>query len=331
MGRRGERPIRGNGDREKRGKGIISASPLPRFPASKLAQEYPFTGHYLDLDGIRLHYLDEGEGSPVVMLHGNPSWSFYYRNLVTALAGRHRCIVPDHIGCGFSDKPGDDRYHYTLSCRVQDLERLLGHLAISGDITLVLHDWGGMIGMAFAVRHPSWIKRIVVLNTAAFHLPRGKRLPLTLALCRNTRLGALLVRGLNAFSLAASFVGCRANPMPADLRTAYRLPYDTWQNRIATLRFVQDIPLAPGDRSYDLVSATEAGLAAFRDLPMAIFWGERDFVFDGCFLAEWQDRFPMAELHRYATGGHYILEDMQREVVPLIAEFLDRTETETTD
>jgi cis-3-alkyl-4-acyloxetan-2-one decarboxylase len=290
-----------------------------------LTKYYPFVGRFLDLDGLALHYLDEGSGEPVVMLHGNPTWSIYYRNLVTALRDRYRCIVPDHMGCGFSDKPGDDRYDYTLGQRVNDLERLLDHLGIDGKITLVLHDWGGMIGMSWAVRNRSRIRRLVILNTAAFHLPREKRLPFALKLCRDTRLGAFLVRRFNAFSLAASLVGCQHTPMPAGLRRAYRLPYDSWRNRIATLRFVQDIPLLPGDRSYDLVSETAAGLSAFRDLPMAIFWGELDFVFDRTFLAEWERRFPHAEVHRYPDAGHYILEDKQDEVVPAIAEFLART------
>jgi haloalkane dehalogenase len=288
----------------------------------KLRKYYPFTGHYLNLDGLALHYLDEGHGEPVVMLHGNPTWSFYYRDLVLALRDRYRCIVPDHIGCGLSEKPGDDRYDYTLSRRVADLERLLDQLGIDAGITLVLHDWGGMIGMACAVRHPSRIKRLVILNTAAFHLPKEKRFPIALRICRDTRLGAFLVRGLNAFSLAASFVGCKSNPMPAGLRRAYRLPYDSWRNRIATLRFVQDIPLVAGDRSHGLVSETAAKLSVFRDLPTVIFWGERDFVFDRAFLAEWEQRFPNAEIHRYSEAGHYILEDMKEEIIPLIARFL---------
>jgi haloalkane dehalogenase len=291
-----------------------------------ISKYYPFAGRYLDLDGLRLHYLDEGSGEPVLMLHGNPTWSFYYRNLVLALQGRYRCIVPDHMGCGLSDKPGDDRYAYTLERRVEDLTRLLDSLKIDSKITLVLHDWGGMIGMAFAVRNPARIRRLVILNTAAFHLPKEKRFPIVLRICRDTILGALLVRGLNAFSLAASFVGCKKNPMPRELRRAYRLPYDSWQNRIATLRFVQDIPLLPGDRSYDLVSGTDQGIAAFRALPMAIFWGEKDFVFDRTFLAEWKRRFPKAEVHSYPDAGHYILEDMKDEVIPLIEDFLARSE-----
>jgi len=282
-----------------------------------------FESHYLDLGGLRYHYLDEGSGETVVMLHGNPTWSFYYRNLVTALRDRYRTIVPDHIGCGLSEKPGDDAYDYTLSQRVDDLDALLDHLGLTKEITLVVHDWGGMIGMAYASRHPERIRRLVVLNTGAFHLPKAKPFPAALKICRDTALGALLVRGFNAFALAASFVGCKRNPMPSSLRRAYRAPYDSWANRIATLRFVQDIPLAPGDRGYDLVTEVQEGLHRFADLPMILFWGEQDFVFDRHFLAEWMRRFPKAEVHRYPDCGHYILEDAKDDVVPKIRAFLD--------
>lgn len=291
-----------------------------------LKKHYPFSGHTLDLDGLSYHYLDEGAGDPVVMVHGNPSWSFYYRNLVLALRENYRCIVPDHIGCGFSDKPGDDRYDYTLSRRIDDLERLIDSLKLEGKITLVLHDWGGMIGMGYASRHPERIGRLVLLNTAAFHLPKEKKFPLGLKICRDTALGTLLVRGFNAFSLGASIVGCKKNPMSEELKQAYRSPYNSWANRIATLRFVQDIPLAPGDRNYALVSEIAAGLDRFADLPIAIFWGELDFVFDPTFLAEWKQRFPKAKVKSYPDAGHYILEDMKQEVVPMIAEFLKQTE-----
>ena len=290
-----------------------------------LKQHYPFAGRYLDLDGLGYHYLDEGSGPPVVMVHGNPSWSFYYRNLVLALRDRYRCIVPDHIGCGLSDKPGDDRYDYTLARRVADLERLIDSLKLQEKVTLVVHDWGGMIGMAWAVRHPERVARLVILNTAAFHLPKEKPFPLALRICRDTRIGAFLVQGFNAFSLAASFVGCKKHPLPAGLRRIYRLPYHTWEDRIATLRFVQDIPLRQGDRSYALVSEVDRGIGQFRHLPMQIVWGEQDFVFDRHFLAEWRRRFPEAAVKSYPDAGHYILEDMQDEVVPLISRFLDRS------
>ena len=108
---------------------------------------YPFQSRWLDRDGIRMHYLDEGprEAPPVLMLHGNPTWSFYYRDLVLRLRDRYRCIVPDHIGCGLSDKPADERYSYTLEQRVADLHRLLQHLSLDQPLRLVVHDWGCLL------------------------------------------------------------------------------------------------------------------------------------------------------------------------------------------
>jgi len=260
----------------------------------------------------------------VVMVHGNPSWSFYYRNLVKALSKDHRCIVPDHIGCGFSDKPGDDRYEYTLARRVADLERLLDSLDLQEKVTLVVHDWGGMIGMTWAVRHQEKVARLVILNTAAFPLPKEKPFPLGLRICRDTLLGTLLVRGFNAFARGAASVGCKLNPMSPALQQLYCLPYDSWQNRIATLRFVQDIPLNPRDRGFDIISNTATGLEQFKNLPMLILWGEQDFVFDRHFLDEWIERFPEAEVHSWQDGGHYILEDVKEEAIPMIADFIKR-------
>ena len=286
---------------------------------------YPFEGNFLDIDGLRYHYLDEGQGGPVVMLHGNPTWSFYYRDLIKALCGSLRAVAPDHIGCGLSEKPDDSRYEYTLRRREEDLETLLEHLDIRGDVTLVLHDWGGMIGMLYAVRHPGRIKRLVILNTSAFHLPETKRFPWALWLCRNTALGAFLVRGFNAFSTVASHVCCTRRKMPREIRRAYREPYDSWQNRIATLRFVQDIPLKPGDAAYCLVSEVEQNLAKLAGKPMLICWGMKDFVFDDHFLRSWEEHFPNAEIHRFEDCGHYILEDASEEVIEHICKFIERT------
>ncbi len=279
-------------------------------------------GRDFDRDGLRLHYLDEGAGEPVVMVHGNPTWSFYYRNLVDALKTRYRTIAPDHIGCGRSDKPDDSRYQYTLRSRVDDLAGLLDHLGVDREITLVVHDWGGMIGMAYAARHPGRIARLVVLNTGAFPLPASKPLPPALRLGRDSKLGAGLIRGFNAFAVAAARVGCKRRPMGKDLRAAYVAPYDSWANRIATLRFVQDIPLAAGDRGFDIVQGTADRLGELAHVPMMIAWGLRDFVFDRHFLDEWTRRFPEAEVHRFEDGGHYILEDAGDEIIPLIEEFL---------
>lgn len=286
---------------------------------------YPFEGRFLDLGGARMHYLDEGRGQPVVMLHGNPTWSFYYRNLILALRDGYRVVAPDHIGCGLSDKPGDEQYEYTLGRRVDDLERLLDAAGVSDGVTLVLHDWGGMIGMAWAARHPERVRRLVVMNTSAFHLPPEKRFPWPLWLVRNTPLGPILVRGLNLFCRGACRWCVTRRPMPRDVRRAYRGPYNSWKDRIAVLRFVQDIPLGPGDPSFGIVSEVEAKTELFRDTPVLVCWGMRDFVFDHHFLALWERHFPEARVHRFEDCGHYVLEDAADEIIPLVKDFLATT------
>lgn len=286
---------------------------------------YPFTGKFFTYpDGLRQHYLDEGAGEPVVMVHGNPTWSFYYRNLVLALRDRWRCVVPDHIGCGLSDKPGPDRYDFSLRRRVDDLERLLEAAGVRDNVTLVVHDWGGTIGLAWAARHPERIKRLVVLNTAAFPLPRTKPFPWPLWLGRNTRLGAWLILRLNAFSAGATRVCVKRQPLPPAVRQAYLAPYDTPAHRLAVLRFVQTIPLRPSDPGYEIVSETEKKLALFQDRPVLIAWGLRDFVFDKHFLSEWERRFPRAQVHRFEECGHYILEDARDEMTELVRQFLEQ-------
>ena len=284
---------------------------------------YPFKSHYFDRGAeLRMHYLDEGgDAPPVLMVHGNPSWSFYYRNLVQALSGTHRCIVPDHIGMGLSDKPDDSDYSYTLAQRIDDLGALIESLNLSQPITLVVHDWGGMIGLGWAVRHPQRIARIVILNTAAFPLPRDKAFPGALRFTRSA-LGAFLVRGFNAFSWGATVVGCKRNPMPPEIARAYQAPYDNWHNRIATLRFVQDIPLDSGDSGYALVEDVASKLHQFQNTPALIAWGAKDFVFDDAFLREWYNYLPQAKVYRVPDAGHYVLEDAADEVIPMIVDFI---------
>ncbi len=283
---------------------------------------YPFEGKVLDLDGLRYHYLDEGEGAPVVMVHGNPSWSFYYRDLVLALRGQYRTIVPDHIGCGRSDKPDDSRYEYTLERRVQDLGKLIDSLGLD-KVTLVLHDWGGMIGMTWATQNPERVERLVLLNTSAFPLPESKPFPMQIALARTPGLGAVLVRGLNAFSKGAVKYCVTRTKMSKEVAAGYLEPYDSWENRIAVQRFVEDIPLTKSHPTWPLINATADKLQGLNGVPMLLLWGMKDFVFDVHFLDEWIRRFPDAEVHRFDDAGHYILEDAPEDVIPLVSTFLE--------
>ncbi|MBW2431514.1 MAG: alpha/beta fold hydrolase [Deltaproteobacteria bacterium] len=285
---------------------------------------YPFTSHYLDLNGFKYHYVDEGSGEPVVMVHGNPTWSFYYRELIKSLSGRYRTIAPDHIGCGLSDKPQPSRYNYTLQSRIDDLDRLIETLTGPEKITLILHDWGGMIGMAYALRHPEKISRLIVLNTAAFLPPDTKKLPLRLYLIRNSGpLAAIAVLGFNLFAVGALYMASHGG-LARDVKRGLTAPYNCWKNRIATLKFVQDIPIDEKDPSYIIIKQAGEQLHSLSNLPMLICWGEHDFVFDSDYLAEWRRRFPAAEIHRFSDAGHYVLEDVPEKIVPLIQDFLQK-------
>ncbi|MFQ5416052.1 MAG: alpha/beta fold hydrolase [Myxococcota bacterium] len=282
---------------------------------------YPFASHHFERSGLRMHYIDEGRGDPVVLVHGNPTWSLYYRELARSLRSRFRVIAPDHIGCGLSDKPGDDRYVYRLRARIDDLEALLEDLGVTSRVTLVVHDWGGAIGIGWAARHPERLRRLVILNTAAFPLPAGKPLPWQLRVARDLRAVGWLVRGANAFARVATHVACKS--MSPQVRRAYLGPYDSWANRIAILRFVQDIPLGPGDDSWPDLLAVHAGLAKLRDVPALICWGQRDFIFDATFLEQWKRELPTAEILELPDAGHFVLEDASPAIVARVEEFLD--------
>ncbi|MEK9629065.1 MAG: alpha/beta fold hydrolase [Nitrospinota bacterium] len=278
---------------------------------------YPFTSHFLDLDSHQYHYLDEGQGEPLLMLHGNPTWSFYYRNLIKEFKKTHRCVVPDHMGMGKSDKP--QNYSYTLAKHIDNLEALVDKLELN-DITLVLHDWGGAIGMGFAVRQPQKIKRLVIFNTAAF---LSDKIPIRLQLCRVPGIGDLAIRGLNAFALAAVSMACKNKErMTQKVREGYLAPYNNYTNRIANLRFVQDIPMTPDAPSYSVVKNIEDNLSQFASLPVMIAWGAKDFVFNRHFFKKWQEIFPEAQLHWIPDAGHYVLEDAHERIIPWMQEFL---------
>ncbi|MGB0514460.1 MAG: alpha/beta fold hydrolase, partial [Wenzhouxiangellaceae bacterium] len=210
---------------------------------------YPFESRYHRLaSGHRMHFVDHGDPAapPVIMVHGNPTWSFYYRELIRGLSDQHRCLAPDHVGMGLSDRPDDADYEYSLARRVEDFGEWLDAVEPERPIDLVVHDWGGAIGMAWAARHPERIRRLVILNTWAFTIPDDAELPGALKFAR-TGLGAFLIRRFNAFSGLAVRMATEHKLEPAVARglvAPYRLGP---ASRLATLRFVQDIPLSPDD------------------------------------------------------------------------------------
>jgi len=314
--------------------------------------DYPFAPQRFDVrPGITMSYLDEGpvsddgrDAEVIVMLHGNPSWSFYWRHLVSGLSDKYRCIVPDHVGMGLSDRPDDApsaspdvahgsasvaggrmpgaTYDYTLQSRIDDVDALLRHLGIDGPVTLAVHDWGGMIGFGWALRDPARVKRLVITNTASFPLPSSKRFPKRLAMGRDSKLGGWLIRRFNLFARGAAWFGTERS-LSKDVRAAYAGVYDGWDQAISTLRFMQDIPLDAGDRAMPLVQAAAAALPGYADRPAFIGWGLRDFVFDTHFLAGFRKALPRATLREFEDAGHYVLEDKHEVLVPAIRRFLD--------
>lgn len=275
---------------------------------------YPFTPKTLVINGHRLSYLDEGQGPVIVMLHGNPTWSFYYRHLVMALRGEFRIIVPDHMGCGLSDKPQD--YPYTLATHIENLTVLIDHLELE-ELSLMVHDWGGAIGMGFAGRHPAMIRALVITNTAAF---TSTRIPWQIWLCRLPWLGACLVRGLNGFARPALDMAVTKKLSSAAAR-GYLLPYDSWQHRVAVHAFVRDIPLTASHPSWPTLVEVETNLPKLQNKPLLILWGGQDFCFNDWFYEEWLRRFPKAQHHYFPEAGHYLLEDAGEEIEPLLGNF----------
>jgi haloalkane dehalogenase len=283
--------------------------------------EYPFTPVTVTVaGGHRISCVDEGQGLPVVMLHGNPSWSYLYRRLILGLRGNYRCLAPDHLGCGLSAKPQD--YPYRLADHIANLEQVLAQRGI-GRCVLVVHDWGGAIGMGWAVRNPEKVAGLVVMNTAAF---RSHRIPLRIAVCRWPLLGALLVRGLNLFVRGAIHMAV-AHPMAPEVAAGFLAPYDSWASRVAVHRFVRDIPLRPGHPSWETLVAVEEGLARLTGKPMLLCWGGQDFCFNDEFYQEWRRRFPGAQCHYFPEAGHYLLEDVFPEIEARVRDFLRSLES----
>ncbi len=280
---------------------------------------YPFESHHLVVDGgHRLHYLDEGTGPTLLMVHGNPTWSFLYRHLILGLRDRYRCIAIDHVGCGLSDKPQD--WTYRVPDHAANVAQLVDHLGLK-NVTLVGHDWGGAIGYLAALQTRPTFERFVVFNSAVFLMP----LPKLLTTMRIPFYGPFVTRGLNAMLWAGLLMADRKK-MRGAVRDGYLAPYNSWANRVVVQRFVEEIPLERDHPNRALMVHLDGELDGFRKLPLMVVWGLKDPVFHKGYLAGWRERFPDAEFHTFEDAGHFLLEEIPDRILPLVDAFLARTQ-----
>ena len=293
-------------------------SPRPYGPL------YPFRSRFVTVGrgtatggtrGHRMHYVDEGSGPVVVCLHGNPTWGFLFRNLIAALRDDFRVIVPDHVGCGLSQQPGD--VCFRAGDRLGHLEDLLAELCI-GRFSLVMHDWGGPLGTGLAVRRPADVERLVYFNTT---LAEMALLPGMIRRAAAPVIGRLLTQDTMPFlKLLTSFGVVQA--MPEEVRRAYLRPYRTRAGRRAIWGFVQDIPFSPSHPTAPLMDDMVARLPALADTPVKIIWGMKDPCFHPGILRHVAARFPQADVVRIPDASHLVLEDAPGQSIAAVREFL---------
>ena len=292
-------------------------------PKNAWRAEYPFESHFLEMqNGVRMHYVDEqpaNSTSPntILCVHGNPTWSFYYRSIVSAFRDQCRVVAVDHVGCGLSDKP--QQYDYCLAQHTKNLIQLIETLDLS-NLTLVVHDWGGAIGLGAAVRCPNRFRNIVILNTAAFPPPY---IPKRIAACRIPLIGSWMIRYGNAFARAAILMAIDRLPrLSPAAREGLLAPYDAAKHRIAIDRFVQDIPLSPNHPTWSVLEKLEQDLANLRQLPIHFIWGMRDWCFRPECMERLQVAFPNATRLELHDVGHYVMEEASPEVVTELKRFV---------
>lgn len=276
---------------------------------------YPFRSQYFELaPGKRLHYVQTGDGgadrATVLCVHGNPTWSFTYRRVLRELPPLANVVAVDHLGCGLSDKPQD--HDYCLENHVANLVRLIEHLDLR-NVVLLVHDWGGAIGLTAGLRVPARIRGLTILNTAAFPPPY---IPWRIAACRLPVVGNWAMRGLNLFALAALRMTLHRLPrLEPSVASGLIAPYANWHDRIGIARFVQDIPNRPHQATWQLLKRTEEQLVIFRDRPAKILWGMRDWCFRPECLTRFQEILPQADFRRMEDVGHYVMEEAADEVL----------------
>jgi haloalkane dehalogenase len=284
---------------------------------SSWRDEYPFESHRFSLGSdIHMNYVDEGpraesvEGRTILCVHGNPTWSFYYRSLVRHFQSTHRVVAVDHVGCGLSDKP--QKYNYTLQQHTSNLVRLIDALDLR-NVTLVVHDWGGAIGLGAAVQRADRFRNLVVLNTAAFPPPY---VPRRIAACRIPLIGSWAIRYMNAFAKAAIYMAIDRLPRLSDpARNGLLAPYDTPAHRVAIDGFVRDIPMTAEHPTWNVLEQLEKDLPTLSHLPIHFVWGMKDWCFLPICMDRMQRSWPHATRRELADVGHYVMEEAAAEVI----------------
>lgn len=303
---------------------MCAAADRPRRP------DYPFTAQWFaHTDGSRQHYVDEGTGPPVLMVHGNPSWSYAWRHLIAGLRDAYRCIAPDLLGMGLSGRLAAPLPALLAGHQTAALDDLVRHLTDEHGVpqhgwTVVAHDWGGPVALTWACLNADQVDRVVVLNTAVFRFPQHGLPPWWFRLLRLRAVSTAAAHWTPCWAHGAARLGV-TTPMPPPVRRAFTAPYRRRRRRAALARFIRDVPLTRRDPGWALLAVVERMLPALHRTPMLVGWGMRDPVLRPPLADAWQRRFPHARVLRHPEAGHYVLEDARAELVPAIRHFLDTT------
>lgn len=278
---------------------------------------FPFESRYLNIGGARYHYVDEGRGDTLLLVHGNPTWSFYFRDTISALRNEYRVIAVDHFGCGLSEPLPKEAY--TLASRIHHLSQFVSQLDLQ-NATLVGHDWGGAIGLGAVLAQQARFSRLVLMNTGAWP---PDSIPRRIAVCKTPLVGKVAVQGFNVFLRAAFFMAmAQRSRLTQGEKAGYLAPYRRWRDREAIYEFVRDIPANQQHPTYATLAKIENQLHVLSHLPVQLIWGMKDWCFTPDCLDRFLTHFPQASARRIDRAGHWVVEDAKEEVIDCLRDFL---------
>jgi haloalkane dehalogenase len=281
-------------------------------------QGYPFESRTFDVPAGRLHYVDEGSRDPIVMVHGNPTWSYLYRHLIKRLRPEYRCVAMDHIGFGLSDKPRD--WSYLPVDHAANLTALIEGLGLK-NITLVVQDWGGPIGLSYAVTHPENVARLIIMNTWAWPVNRD---PYYIAFSGfvGGPIGRMLIRRYNFFArtIMRQAFGDKRKLTVAAHEHYLRALADP-EDRTGCLVFPKQII-----GSTPWLAQLWDNMSRLNGIPTLIVWGMKDIAFREKELIRWERTFPEARSIRLSSAGHFVQEEAPEELAEAVVPFLKETE-----